>query len=154
MTKWNNLLPKSWRAKHINFYAPYLGAGIRLKDVDKYYRKFEVEMPLTSWNKNIKGVHFGGSLYSMCDPFFMWILMENLGKDYIVWDKAAQIQFLKPGTGTVHATFEIEEEIIGSIRSELEVLIKKDYVFEAFILDSNNDKVAKVTKTVYVRKKS
>lgn len=55
------------------------------------------------------GTHFGGSLYAMCDPFYMWILMENLGKDFIVWDKAATIRFKKPGTGTVNAEFEISK---------------------------------------------
>lgn len=153
MIKWNNLLPKSWQAKRINFYAPYLGAGIRIRNVDEAYRRFEVEMPLTPWNKNIKGVHFGGSLYSMCDPFYMWILMENLGAEYIVWDKAATIKFLKPGNGTVHAIFEVEDKRIQSIREDLKVKIKDDYIFETYIYNDENIKIAKVTKTVYVRKK-
>lgn len=153
MMKLNNLLPKSWQAKRINFYAPYLGAGIRIRDVDTAYRRFEVEMPLTLWNKNIKGVHFGGSLYSMCDPFYMWILMENLGTEYIIWDKAATIEFLKPGNGTVYAVFEVEEERIAGIRKDLKAKTKNDYIFETYIYNKENIKIAKVTKTVYVRKK-
>ncbi len=153
MIKWNNLLPKSWQAKRINFYAPYIGAGIKLRSVDSMHRRFVVEMPLNKWNKNIKGVHFGGSLYSMCDPFYMWILMENLGSDYIIWDKAATIEFLKPGTGTVRAVFEIDEVRIAQIREEIELKTKNDYIFETYIYNSENIKIAKVSKTVYVRKK-
>ena len=62
-------------------------------------------MRLTSWNRNFVGTHFGGSLYSMCDPFFVLILSAALGRDYVVWDKAAAIRFLRPGRGTVKATF-------------------------------------------------
>ena len=46
----------------------------------------------------------------MCDPFFMLILLEHMGREYIVWDKAAAIQFLKPGRGTVMATFHISPD--------------------------------------------
>ncbi|MBK8671426.1 MAG: DUF4442 domain-containing protein [Bacteroidetes bacterium] len=80
----------------INIYPPYLGAGIKLKSVNEEFTKIVVEMPLTRLNKNYVGTHFGGSLYAMCDPFFMLILIEHLGKDYIVWDSAAKIEFKKP----------------------------------------------------------
>jgi hypothetical protein len=39
---------------------------------------------------------YGGSLYSMTDPFYMPMLISNLGSDYVVWDKAAHIRFRKP----------------------------------------------------------
>jgi len=64
-------------------------AGIRVRRISADFQTIDVEMPLRFWNRNYVGTHFGGSLYSMCDPFFMVMLMENLGPDYIVWDKAA-----------------------------------------------------------------
>ena len=33
--------------------------------------------------ENYVGTQFGGSLYSMVDPFYRLMLMENLGRDYI-----------------------------------------------------------------------
>ena len=75
---------KEWTKQQIpkllNLYPPYLGAGIRVTGYDNSHTWFDVEMELTPWNRNYVGVHFGGSLYSMCDPFFMMILMHNLGK--------------------------------------------------------------------------
>ncbi len=56
--------------RKINYYPPYLGAGIKLVDVNEDCTKFRVEMKLTGYNKNIVGTHFGGSLYAMCDPFY------------------------------------------------------------------------------------
>lgn len=139
------------RGKLINLYLPYLGAGIRVVECDDLMTRFVVEMNLNRFNKNIMGTHFGGSLYAMCDPFFMWILMENLGKDFIVWDKAATIRFKKPGTGTVRAVFEIPQTTIDAIKEEVPPIRKRDYVFHAEVLNEAGEVVSEVDKTVYVR---
>ena len=147
------LLPTRWQAYFINSYMPYIGAGIRVTNANDTLSRFEVKMSLTRWNRNIMGVHFGGSIYSMCDPFYMWILMVNLGKEYIVWDKAASVYFLKPGTGTIRATFEIAQQRINDIKAEVDTIGKNDYEFEAFIYNESGEKVARVVKVVYVRKR-
>ena len=85
----------------LNRYAPYRGAGIEIDKVDLANYHIRIKMPLTRKNQNVVGVHFGGSLYAMVDPFYMLILMHHLGSKYIVWDKSASIQFLSPDRGTV-----------------------------------------------------
>ena len=85
----------------LRIYPPFLGAGIRIKRMSEDLREIDVEMKLHWWNANYVGTHYGGSLYSMADPFYMLMLLENLGSGYIVWDKAASIRFRKPGKGTV-----------------------------------------------------
>lgn len=148
--KWFKLLAKL-RAKMINIYAPYIGAGIKVVDSNDSLTRFVVEMSLTSYNKNVVGTHFGGSLYAMCDPFYMWILMENLGNDFIVWDKSANIRFKKPGTGTVKAVFEISEEEIIQIREEVMLLGKKDFEYSTNVTNEKGEVIAEVDKVVYVR---
>src|ERR1700756_4653555 len=91
------------------FSPPYLGAGVRVRLAAKDLSRVEVEMRLTPWNRNFVGTHFGGSLYSMCDPFLMLMLMARLGPEYVVWDKSAAIEFIRPGRGTVAATFELPQ---------------------------------------------
>ena len=71
--------------RSINIWPPLLGAGIRVRW--RSNRVVDVEMKLRPWNRNYVGTHYGGSLYSMTDPFYMLMLMENLGRDYIVWTK-------------------------------------------------------------------
>jgi hypothetical protein len=105
------------------------------------------------YNKNLVGTHFGGSMYSMCDPFYMFILMKKLGKDYIVWDKAASIQFLKPGSGTLKAVFEIPENEISRIKNEVDTAGKGNFIFKTIIRNEKEETIATVEKTVYVRNK-
>lgn len=137
--------------KLINFYPPLLGAGIRSRTIDE--RTVEVEMKLNVFNRNIVGVHFGGSLYAMCDPWFMLILMRLLGENYIVWDKAASIQFRRPGRGTVKARFHIPKEREEQIRSEADQNTKIEPTFLVDVVDVHGQVIAQVEKLLYVRRK-
>jgi len=146
-----NMIWQRLRERLINFYPPLLGAGIRSQRVDK--NTVRVEMKLTALNRNIVGVHFGGSLYAMCDPWFMLILMRLLGPDYIVWDKAASIQFLQPGRGKVTASFHISQERLDEIRQAAEEHSKTEPLFRVEVLDESGRAVARVEKLLYVRKR-
>lgn len=110
-------------------------------------------MPLRFYNKNYVGTHYGGSLYSMCDPFYMLILMEKLGRNYLVWDKAANIRFKKPGKGKVTAHFVISTEEVSMIRQKVETEGKYEPSFTIEVKDEDNDIVAIVEKKLWVKKK-
>jgi acyl-coenzyme A thioesterase PaaI-like protein len=114
----------------------------------------EVEMPLRAWNRNYVGTQFGGSLYSMCDPFFMLLAMMRLGPGYVVWDKSASIDFLKPGLGRVRARFELTDETLETIRAGVELEGKVNPTFEVTIRDDDGNAVALVKKVLSVRKKA
>ena len=145
-----NFRPR-WMERLINFYPPLVGAGIRSHAIDE--RTVEVEMKLTAFNINLVGVHFGGSLYAMCDPWFMLILMRLLGKDYIVWDKAASIQFKKPGRGRVKARFHIPPEQVEEIRRDADAQGKIEPIFNVDVVDDDEQVIAQVEKLLYVRRK-
>jgi hypothetical protein len=140
-----------FRRRFINFYPPLFGAGIRAHIIDEYTT--HVEMRLTALNRNLMGVHFGGSLYAMCDPWFAIILMDALGTDYTVWDKSASIQFVKPGNGTVSAEFYIPREQIDRIRLEAEGGLKIEPTFTVDVMDELDQIVAHLEKILYVRKR-
>jgi hypothetical protein len=139
--------------KLINFYGPFLGAGVKLEKMTKDFRQAKVSMKLTFYNRNYMGTQFGGSLYAMVDPWYMLMLIKNLGKDYIVWDKAATINFRKPGKGRVTAEFHLTEEHLSEIKMTLETQNKMDYVFKVEIKDDAGKLIADVDKVLYIRKK-
>ena len=134
----------------LSFWPPYLGAGIRVR-TSPDLRTFDVRMKLRRWNRNYVNTHFGGSLYSMCDPFFMLILVQALGRGYVVWDKAATIRFRRPGRGTVRATFHIPPQKVEEIRAAADRGGKVEPVFTVEILDEQGEVVAEVEKLLYVR---
>lgn len=137
----------------MNFWPPFIGAGVRVKKISADFREIDVEMKLRFWNQNYVGSHFGGSLFSMTDPFLMLMLIENLGHDYIVWDKAASIRFKKPGKGRVRARFRLNQDQIDSIRAEADRGQKIEPEFVITVIDESDAVVAEVTKLLYVRRK-
>jgi acyl-coenzyme A thioesterase PaaI-like protein len=148
-------IPKHLLFKAINVWPPFLGAGIRLTKLAPDFKHVRVEMPLTKLNTNYVGVHFGGSLYSLTDPWYMLMLIEILGRDYVVWDKAASIRFRKPGKGRVHAEFFITDELVESIKADVATHGKTERVLPVEIKNSEGTTVAEVEKTVWIsRRKS
>ncbi|MDI7776199.1 DUF4442 domain-containing protein [Asticcacaulis sp. EMRT-3] len=141
------------RFRLINWYPPMIGAGIRVIDADDSFTTLTVEMKLHWWNKNIFGTQFGGALYMMCDPFFVAILMQGLGRDYIVWDKAASIQFLRPGRSAVRAVFHIPPAEIARVRAEADANSKSEPEYDAEITDATGTVIARVHKVLHVRRK-
>ncbi|HZS28298.1 MAG TPA: DUF4442 domain-containing protein [Candidatus Angelobacter sp.] len=139
--------------RRINFYPPYLGAAVRVTRISDDFRDVEVEMPLRFYNRNYVGTHFGGSLYSMVDPFYMLMLMNILGPGYIVWDKAASIRFKKPGKGLMKASFHLSEEQIAEIRTAADTQPKVEPQFLVVIKDSEGNTIAEVDKLLYIKKK-
>jgi acyl-coenzyme A thioesterase PaaI-like protein len=138
----------------VNLYPPYLGAGVRVARIADDFSAIEVELRLRPWNRNYVGTHFGGSLFSMVDPFFMIMLIELLGTGYVVWDKVGTIRFRRPGRGTVRAKLEISPERVQEIRQAVDAAGKLEPTFRVEILDAQGEVVAEVEKLISVRKKT
>jgi len=139
--------------KLLNWYPPFIGAGIRLKAYNEKGTSYLVEMKLRWYNRNVYGTHFGGSLYAMCDPFFVFAAYSYFGDDYIIWDKSAAIAFKRPGKGTVQALFEISDARLVQMKQEVDSLGKKTFHFTAEVKDLQGGIVAVVDKEIYIRKK-
>jgi Domain of unknown function (DUF4442) len=82
----------------------------------------------------------------------MILLIQLLGRDYVVWDKAATIRFRKPGRSTLYATFLIDEAELEAIRAATADGQPADRVYTIDIKDKDGVVHASVEKVVYVRR--
>ncbi|MBL7479272.1 DUF4442 domain-containing protein [Legionella bononiensis] len=139
--------------KLMRFWPPFWGAGISVKSFNKDMSCIEVQMKMRFWNKNYVGTHYGGSLYSMTDPFYMLMLMNLLGKNYIVWDKSASIRYKIPARGTVFAKFELTEEQIERFKQEIEQTNKIEPEFIIEVKNTDGDVITVVKKVIHISKK-
>jgi hypothetical protein len=137
----------------MNLWPPFLGAGIRVRRLQPDWKAIDVEMKLGFWNSNYVGTHFGGSLYSMTDPFYMLMLIQNLGPAYIVWDKSANIRFRRPGKGKVLASFRLSDEQIEGIRQGLNTQENMEPTFVVEVKDATGAVIAEVEKVLHIRKR-
>ena len=134
-----------------NLFPAYRGTGGRVTYISSDFREVRVRLPLNWRTRNYVGTIFGGSLYGVVDPIYMIMLIKILGPDYVVWDKAATIRFVKPGRSTLSARFLIEEEEIATIKRLLETVPSIDRTYRVDLTDAAGLVHASVEKTIYIR---
>src|SRR5688500_2233600 len=137
----------------INLWPPFLGAGIRVRHIAPDWSEVRVELRQRLLNRNAVGTHYGGSLFSMTDPFYALMLLHHLGERYLIWDQAASIDFVAPGRGTVGAIFRLTGNDVESIRAQAASGAKVLPAFDVEVRDAAGALVARVHKTLYVRLK-
>ncbi len=137
----------------LNLYPPYWATGIYVDRIGADWRELDVSMRLRFYNRNYFGFHFGGSLYAMIDPHFVLLLARVLGPRYRVIDQAARITFLRPGKGTVKASFRIDDEL-------LELIERKTADGDSYrpelgvdIFDEQGETVARAHKLRYIKRR-
>lgn len=112
-----------------------------------------VKLVLNRRNRNQHGTAFGGSIGAMTDAFYALLLMHQLGKDYKVWDQAAQLEYVSPGTGTIYGVFEVPREVAEQIRAKCDAGEKVLHWFEVDLTLHDGTVVARARRQIYARKK-
>ena len=130
----------------------YRGTGGRLRYIAEDWSEVRMELPLSWRTRNYVGTIFGGSVYSAVDPIYMLMLIHRLGPEFIVWDKAASIQFKKPGKETLRAQFVVSDEELAAIRAALETQRSVDRTYTIELKDSRENVCAIVEKVMYIRR--
>jgi acyl-coenzyme A thioesterase PaaI-like protein len=136
-----------------NFFPVYRRTGARITYISADWHEVRISLPLNWTTRNYVGTIFGGSMYGAVDPIYMVMLIKMLGPQYIVWDKAASIQFKNPGRSTLYAKFKIEDQELAAIREELKTKDKLDRVYRVELSDKEGTICALVEKTIHFKKK-
>lgn len=148
---------ESFRSKldrfKFNLFPAYRGSGAKILYISEDYREIKIKIPLNWRTKNYVGTIYGGSMYSGVDPIYMIMLIKNLGKDYIVWDKSANIRFKKPGKETLFADFKVTQEELDEIKTQLESSKSIDKIYLVELKDKESKVHCIVEKTLYIARK-
>ena len=148
---------ESWETKlarwKFNLFPAYRGTGARVDYIASDWRELRIRLPLSWRTRNLVGTIFGGSMYGAIDPMYMVMLIRILGRDYVVWDKAACIQFKKPGKTTLYATFKLSDAEIDDIHRQAQVQPSLERVYEVALTDAAGVVHAVAQKTIYIRRK-
>ncbi|GAB6879075.1 hotdog fold domain-containing protein [Halorubrum gandharaense] len=147
---------ESWRTRlwrhAYNLFPAYRGTGARVDHIGGDWRYVRVRVPYNWRTRNLMGAIFGGSLYGAVDPIYMTLLDRHLGDDFTVWDKAAAVEFLKPGRDTLYAEFTVDDELLDGLRETLDPGESADRAFRVHLVDEEGVVHAVCEKTLYVRR--
>ncbi len=146
------LMMSRYLKRWLNRWSPFQGSGIRIRRISPDFREVDIEMAHHRWNTNRNETHFGGSLFAMTDGMYMMILMENLGPDYVIWDKSASIRFRRPAKSAVRAEFRVSEDQIEAVRRAADTQPKVEPTWKIDITDCSGEVVAVVERTMSVKR--
>lgn len=150
-------MPESFKSKvtkwGFNFFPAYFFSGARIIYISHDFREVKIRLPLTWRTRNYVGSIYGGSMYSAVDPIYMIMLIKILGRDYIVWDKAAQVEFKKPGKSPLYAHFVVSEEELNEIWRLTKEAYSTDRIYPVELKDGKGETIAMIRKTLYIRRK-
>jgi|SRR5579859_4217039 len=150
-------MSESWKTRltrvGFNFFPAYRGSGGRLTYVSDDWREVRLAIPLSWRTRNYVGTTYGGSIYGAIDPVYMIMLIKNLGPEYVVWDKAASIRFLRPGRETLFARFLLPEAELTEIRRLADSSRSLDRVYRVEVKSREGALHATVEKAIYIARK-
>ncbi len=137
-----------------NLFPAIRGTGVWVSFISEDWRELHIRLPLSWRTRNYVGTIFGGSIYASTDPFYMLQLMKILGKEYVVWDKSANIKFKKPIKKTVYTRFLITDKILDEIKENVKK--KGSYTIDLPVLLQDKEEVvyAEIMKTIYIADKT
>jgi acyl-coenzyme A thioesterase PaaI-like protein len=136
-----------------NWWPVFRGMGIKVREIAPDFRHVTVELRMKLLNRNYVGTHFGGSMFAMADPFWMVMMMQVLGKGYVVWDKAGAVRFRRPGRGTLTAKFEVTQAMVDEVIAKTAGGEKFEPTYAVDLVDGEGAVVATVEKTLHIRRK-
>jgi hypothetical protein len=135
-----------------NLFPAYRGTGGRVAYISDDFHEIRVKIPLSWRTRNYVGTIYGGSMYGAIDPIYMLMLIRILGREYVVWDKAATIRFRKPGKETLFADFKLNPDEIDEIKRLAETQRSVDRIYKLELKDKDGVVHAQIEKTLYIAK--
>lgn len=138
----------------MRFYPPLLFQRIWVRRFHKDFLGVEVRIFKSAFNINYNKSIFGGTIYAAADPFYavlFYQLMLRRGYKTIVWQKAAEIFYLKPGRSDLYFNINIDVKDIDRICSSLDNNGKTEHQCTLEIKDKHGDVAARVSNLVYIR---
>ncbi len=138
----------------LNLFPAYRGTGARCIFLSPDFREIQIKLPLKLRTRNYVGTIFGGSMFGAVDPIYMLQLINVLGSEYVVWDKAATIRFKRPANKTLYARFLITDSLLAEIKEEVKQKNEIDKILKVNLEDKDKKIYAEVEKLIYIANKT
>ena len=123
--------------------------------ISEDFKEIKIKLPFSYKNANYVNTIFGGSMFSAVDPFPMTQLMNLIGDEYVVWDKAAEIFFRRPAKEDLFADFIYTDEEIDEIKKKAQEQDEFEIIKSTKLTNKDKSIVyCEVRKRVYIADKT
>ena len=138
----------------MNLWPPLLFSSIRIDHISADWRHVRVTLKRNPLTANYRGTLYGGSLYSMTDPFWMMMVSHCLPGDWSVWDTAGEIEYVSQGRTHVSTEFRLTDEHLAELVAQASEDGRGLVWFTNEITAPDGTVVARVRKQVHARRRT
>ena len=131
----------------------YRRTTAKLIDVSDDLHKVVITLRLNWKNKNYVGSIFGGSMLAATDPIYLIQLIQILGDNYVVWDKAVTARYKRPAKSRIYGTFLFSKKEIKDIKNKIAESHEIDITKTMNLIDEKQQIIATFSKTLYIADK-
>lgn len=141
--------------KYVFNWSPmYRRTTAKLTEVSDDLHYVKIRLKLNWKNRNYAGSIFGGSMLAATDPIYMIQLIQILGNDYVVWDKAVEARYKRPAKSTIYGEFIFTQDEINDLKQNVSKAREIDILKTMHLVDENKNIIATFNKTIYIAEKS
>ena len=145
---------RSWAWRWgFNFFPAYRGTGGRVTYIAGDWTEVHITLPLNWRTRNYVKTIFGGSIYGAVDPFYMMMLIQILGREYVVWDKTAAIRFRRPGRESLFAKFVVTPADLEEIRNGVAKAGKYEKSYTVNLTSKSGEVHAIIEKGIHISRR-
>ncbi|MFT3980568.1 MAG: DUF4442 domain-containing protein [Ferruginibacter sp.] len=139
----------------LNLSPMYRRSTAKVLYVSEDMMHIKIRLSISYKNRNYMNTIFGGSMFAAVDPIPMMQYVNLLGKDYVVWDKSAEIFFRRPAKEDLYASFDCTPEEIAGIKDRIEKEQSIDIVKKTQLTGKDGSVIfCEVNKTIYIADKT
>ena len=138
-----------------NLSPMYRRTSAKVTYISEDFSKIQIKLPYSYKNANYVNTIFGGSMFSAVDPFPMTQLMNLIGDDYVIWDRAAEIFFRRPAKEDLYAEFTYSIEELDEIKQKAKANNEFEIIKTTQLTNKDKSIVfCEVQKKVYIANKA
>ncbi|HTN48480.1 MAG TPA: DUF4442 domain-containing protein [Burkholderiaceae bacterium] len=140
-----------WHRLISNLRPAHVANGIRVEHIAPDWRSVTVALrPRGALGPG--PAHSGAALYAMADAFPALMVQQQLGPEFLVWDRAGSVELLAPARGRVWARLELGENDLQRMQRMTVDGARHLHLFPIEVRDAEGMVVARVEKMIYVRR--
>jgi len=139
-------------AKRLEWYPPFWMMRVKVVELDEMWKRVRIRLPLTWISANMGGNIFGGFQANLADPIPAIALVKHF-HGYRIMTKSLEIDFIRVGNSDLVLHFDFTDEMIESIRRELEENGRANPCFEMKYVREDGEICSVIRNTMAIRPK-
>lgn len=153
MMSLRNYIRKRFELFLLNFWLFLHHKNAYLIEITNNYCETRLKILFNYFTPKYYGCMASTAMLEATEVIYEWLILKNLGKEYVVFTKETHIKYLRPVKKTLYAHFVLNPFLIFNIKESVEHWQEQVFSFWISLQDEKGKIYAQIEKSVYIARK-